>query len=485
VAAEGRFAALVVVTGNCLQAGPGQLSDQNPSLLCVPIARRAVEGFVKERSDHPGFPRSKGGPEVENSPYFLDSAIATIWPKTEKHLADDVLSGIADEAPLADRQGILSTSTIDRLRTAGFFGLPVPTDLQGGGANLLECAAVQRRLGAADPGLAIAVNMHLFSLGMAVEHWQRRHDSCGLLLEMIASQRRIVASAFAEPELGGTLLRSTATARRSEGGYIVSGVKTPCSLAAHCDLVCFQMQADEPNGLMMALMPSNAPGIRVERTWDGLGMRASGSDTLVLDACFVPDQLIYHRAQPGSGDDEVFAAGLVWFCTTTTATYLGVAAAAVAEACAALKRSVIFHLGSTRSQLPSVQAQLGDLVSATLPIEAACAAIADRLGSRRHDPRSLVPMAVAIKHAAVTGCIRAVEDAAELVGGKAYARGSSLARLWRDVQAARFHPPTRLTSRQLLGKWALGIPFSFELDEAPSGCAENVAPMRAEGNDTH
>ncbi|MGA7732803.1 MAG: acyl-CoA dehydrogenase family protein [Chloroflexia bacterium] len=421
---------------------------------------------TKSRSAAAGGVRAGGTSTL----YSLDAALGTIWPSTHTLLPEDVLAEFADEAAAADEQGVLSRATIDRLRGTGYFGLPVPVEFQGGGAGLLECAAVQRRLAMADPALAIAVNMHLFSLGMAVEHWRRHHDSCGLLLEAIASQNRIVASAFAEPGLGGALLRSTAKARRTAGGYLVTGVKSPCSLAAYCDLVSFQMQADpaEPEGLMMAAIPARTQGVRVERTWDSLGMRASGSDTLLLEECFVPDELIFHRCEPGVDDDDVFAAGLVWFCVTTTATYLGLVKAAIDAACSDLRRSTLSHLGSARADLPSVQGQLGEFVAPTLALEAACAAVAERLDSRQHDPRSLVPTAIAIKHASIDACIRAVEGAAELVGGKSYARTGKLARLWRDVQAVRFHPPTRLATRQMLGKWTLKLPFSFELDERPS-----------------
>ncbi len=57
------------------------------------------------------------------------------------------------------------------------------------------------------------------------------------------------------------------------------------------------------------------------------------------------------------------------------------------------------------------------------------------------------------------------------MGGHSYARGTVWERRWRDVQAARFHPPNRLVSRRLLGRWALGLPPAFELDERPSGPA--------------
>lgn len=401
--------------------------------------------------------------------YAVDAAETALWPDTEELLGQNVLREIAGAAGLADDEGAIATASLDRLRDARYFGLPVPTSLRGLGASLLECAAVQRRLAAADPGLAIAANMHLFSLGMAVEHWLRHHDTCGLLLEAIADQQRIVASAFAEPGLGGSILRSNTKARRTDQGYLATGVKSPCSLAEVCDLMCLQMVIEpaEPRGLVMAIIPARAPGIVVERTWNTLGMRGSGSETVRLAECFVPDSLIFHRCNPGFDDDEVFAAGLIWFCVTTTATYLGLVKAAMGAASDGLRRARLEHLGCSRADLPTLQTQLGELVSSTLAIEAACVGVAERLDRRLGDPRALLPAALALKHAAIEACVRFVDGAAELVGGSAYARTSALARLLRDVEAIRFHPPTRPISRQILGRWALGLPFTFELDEHP------------------
>jgi alkylation response protein AidB-like acyl-CoA dehydrogenase len=360
----------------------------------------------------------------------------------------------------------LSDSTVNQLRDTGYFGLPVPATLQGGDAGLLACAAVQRRLASADPALAIAVNMHLFSVGMAVEHWRRRRDSCGLILEAISTQKRIVASAFAEPGLGGALLQSSVTATRTRGGYVVNGVKSPCSLAAICDLVAFQMQAEgDDAGLMTAFVPSSLPGIRVERSWDALGMRASGSDTLRFEDCVVPDELIFHRHRPGDEVDEVFAAGLVWFCVTTTATYLGVVQRALEAARTEMTNTRPPHLNVARAELPNVQSELGELMARVLAAESACNGIARQIDDRRSDPRSVLPLAIALKHTGVDACIAAVEGVAELAGGRSYARSALLARLWRDVQAARFHPPNRLVSRRALGRSALGLPFS--LDDQP------------------
>ena len=393
----------------------------------------------------------------------LRAARAAIWPPTQGHMDEVALARLAEDAAAADLRGTLSAEAVGLLRKAGYCGLPVPLELDGAGAGLMLCAAVQRRLALADPALAIAGNMHLFSVGMATHHWRQKRDACGLLLQAIATQRRLVASAFAEPGLGGTLLHSTVTARRVPGGYRANGIKQPCSLAAFCDLICLQMQAED--GLLVAVIPASAPGVRSERSWDALGMRASGSDTIRLDDCFIPEALVYLRGAADPEEDVIFAGALVWFCVTTAATYLGVAEAALEAACASLEAAELAHLGAARATLPSVQAALGDAVMPALTLEAACAGLAERFDAGGCDARALLPAAVAIKTGATNACIRLVESVAELVGGSAYARSSRLARLWRDVQAARFHPPNRLLARQMLGRWALGRGTSFTLRE--------------------
>jgi acyl-CoA dehydrogenase len=56
----------------------------------------------------------------------------------------------------------------------------------------------------------------------------------------------------------------------------------------------------------------------------------------------------------------------------------------------------------------------------------------------------------------VTAMLRAVEKAMEAAGGASFFRANRLEQLFRDIQAARFHPlpekpQTRFTGRHLLG----------------------------------
>ena len=405
--------------------------------------------------------------------YSVAGSEAALWPDVEAYLSADAIAAIAAAAAAGDATGQVEPDSYQALKDSGYLSMPVPEEFEGGGASVLQCAAAQRRLAAADPALAIGVNMHLFSLGVMVEHWRRHRDSSWLLLEAIASQRRLVASAFAEPGLAGSLLRSHCAATRVEKGYRVSGRKMPCSLAAKSDLICLQLQLpdDGDESLLVALVPTDSPGVRVERTWDTLGMRASESDTVVLEDCFIPDDLVFHRCRPGFDGDEVFAAGLVWFGITTTATYLGLASAMLTQVREALNKSRVRHLDAVRGALPSVQTVMGELTAVLATQELACLGMARAMDAEGADPRDLLPAALGLKHTTVEAATRLVAEAAELVGAMSYGRRGPFERLLRDAQAVRFHPPTRLATRQILGRWALGYPFSFELDERPAGAS--------------
>lgn len=392
-----------------------------------------------------------------------------IWPNVDSYLPESLLNSISSRAESADVAGSLDEQSLAELKEANYFGLAVPQAFEGQGAGALRCCAVQRALGRADAGLAIAMNMHLFSIAMMVEHWMQKGDASWLLLEAVATQQRVVASAFAEPSLGGSFLRSQCTAERTTGGYLVSGTKSPCSLAARSDLVCFQAEdpSSAPESLFVALIPTNTAGIRVEQSWDSLGMRASESDTMYLDRCFIPEDLIFHRCEPGQDSDPTFAGGLAWFSLTTTATYLGVVEGALDLGRHALLESKLPHLGMTRAELPSSQSMLGDIYSEVFVIEAACALVARLLDDRTEPLERILPLALALKLAAVEICLKAVSGSAELTGGRSYVRAGGFERYWRDVQAIRFHPPTRPALRRIIGRLSLGLQFSYDLEEPP------------------
>src|SRR5688572_13807203 len=130
-----------------------------------------------------------------------------------------------------------------------------------------------------------------------------------------------------------------------------------------------------------------------------------------------------------------------------------------------LARSRINHLGASRDRLPSYQGAIGDHAASLLTLEAACANLAGLMG-QGGSPQALLPLCLAVKQQAMDIVPDAVTAAIEACGGMAYSRSLPLERLWRDAQAIRFHPPTRASTRQYLGRGPVGLPAQLDLDAA-------------------
>lgn len=408
---------------------------------------------------------------MDTSPQAAPSAVAFLgapWPDIEHLLPRPVWNQLVGLSPQADADDFMDRA-LEVLGPAGYFGLPIPREFGGSGASALECCAVQARLAQVDAGLAIGLNMHLFSAGVILEEWRVKQDLSWALLEAVATQRRLIASAFAEPGLGGSLLRSTCRAERIAGGYVVNGVKTPCSVAGRSDLVCLQMLASgEPgdNNLLVALIPSNSEGLTVTRTWSAMGMRHSESDTLKLENVFIPDSLVFYRTRAGNDSDPVFIWGLCWFAVTAVAIYVGLAAKALDLVARHLAKAPYNGGRNTRASYPEIQGSLGAAVNRYLLLANACKGVARSMDERREPPEVVLASALSLR-ASVVDIAGLLGDLAELCGGMSYGLRSPLAALWKDAQAILYHPPTRLVCHQMLGRQLLGEPLFYEL----VGCA--------------
>ena len=73
-------------------------------------------------------------------------------------------------------------------------------------------------------------------------------------------------------------------------------------------------------GILLLIPPRRAGAAASSPNWDVLGMRATRSDSLVLEDCRVPDEAVVFR----SDDIRPFRlAHLNWFWGSYTAVYLG------------------------------------------------------------------------------------------------------------------------------------------------------------------
>jgi alkylation response protein AidB-like acyl-CoA dehydrogenase len=93
-------------------------------------------------------------------------------------------------------------------------------------------------------------------------------------------------------------------------------------------VMAFPEGARSPSAGIILMLPQGAEGRSVDPNWDVLGMRATRSDSLILDECWLPETAAVFR----SDDVRPFRhAYLNWFWGSYTPVYLGVAQAAFDE----------------------------------------------------------------------------------------------------------------------------------------------------------
>src|SRR5205085_7691221 len=121
-----------------------------------------------------------------------------------------------------------------------------------------------------------------------------------------------------------------------DGGYRVTGRKMFASMLDAADFVLVMAYPDEatsPSAGIILMLPRMTEGRRADPDWDVLGMRATRSDSLILEECWVPENAAVYRSE----DMRPFRhANLNWFWGSYTPVYLGVAQAAFDE----LRRAV-------------------------------------------------------------------------------------------------------------------------------------------------
>src|SRR3954454_16144646 len=84
-------------------------------------------------------------------------------------LPDDILSRCERRAAGYDRENTFFADDFEELRDAGFLKINIPTEFGGQGMSLSETGHQLRRLAYNAPATALAINMHLYWIGIAAD----------------------------------------------------------------------------------------------------------------------------------------------------------------------------------------------------------------------------------------------------------------------------------------------------------------------------
>ncbi|TAL34714.1 MAG: acyl-CoA dehydrogenase [Phenylobacterium sp.] len=350
---------------------------------------------------------------------------------------------IAARAEAADANDAFVSENMKLLKDAGFHAAAVPAELGGGGATPAELSGMLRTLAGYCGSTALAFAMHTHAVALPAWRWHRTPEPVeGLLKRVVAENLTLVSSG------GSDWLDGSCDAVPVEGGFRVSGRKIFASGSPLGDLLVTMAVQQTPEGptVLHLAIPLKAQGVTILDTWRTLGMRGTGSHDIELKDVFVPDAAVTVRRPSGKWHPLMHMVTMIAF-PLIYSVYVGLAEAARDKAVAMAARKTSDDLtqivGEMDTELAAARMALSDMlavIEAGEPGEAA--------SNRVMMGRTLV----------ARSAIRTVEKAMEAAGGGAFYRKAGLERIWRDVQAARYHPLQEKAQARLAGRMALGLP---------------------------
>lgn len=359
--------------------------------------------------------------------------------------AERVGEQIAIHAAVHDQDDTFVEEGFELLKKEGFFTALVPMEYGGGGAStatICECIRILAR-SCGSTALAFSMHCHL----VAVAAWRKEHQNAPTegLLKRVATENLVLVSTG-----GNDWLASGGTAEKVEGGFRVTARKPFASGSAMGDLLSTSALYDDPEAgptVLHFAVPLGAEGVRIEPTWQTLGMRGTGSNDVVLENVFVPDAGIAGRRPSGEWHMLFHVISKMAFAFIYSA-YLGVAEAA---------RDLALESAKKRAPNAVTAAIAGEMENALLLARLANAEAIAIAEDRAPGPETT---SAAMQCRQLTGqnAILTVEKALELSGGAAFYRKNPIERLFRDIQAARFHPLQEKPQLDLTGRTALGWP---------------------------
>lgn len=342
-----------------------------------------------------------------------------------------------------DESGQFVAENYADLNGRNFFAAGIPEELGGGGASFSELCDIVRTIGRECGSTALSFVMHTHTVMANVYKYRRGDEAAASTLNKVAASELVIATTGANDWLG-----SSGTAEKVEGGYRVDAHKRFVSGAPGAQVFATSAVISGPDGdeVIHFAIPIKSEGISIENTWNALGMRATGSNDVIMEGVFVPEFAIVAR-RPAGQWHPMWGVILPTALPLISAVYVGLA-----------ERASALAIEAARFR----QAELAGPVGAMLNALTTARIVLDDM-MRINDDHGFEPTldnadAILTRKALVAEAVqKTVELAAELVGGPGFFRGHPVERIVRDVRAMQYHPLPVRRQQQFSGRIALGF----------------------------
>ncbi len=350
-------------------------------------------------------------------------------------LLPDLTAAFAATAAEHDRDSSFPFENFAALHRHGLLALTAPPRLGGGGADLPTTLKVVQAVARGEPATALVLTMQYLFHASLDGRGGFTDDLKARVVRDAVEHGALINALRVEPELG-TPARGglpATIARRTADGWSLSGRKIYSTGSPALTWMIVWARTDEDTPRVGGfLVHRDAPGRRIEETWDHTGLRASGSHDVIFENTPIPE----HHAlapRPPSAPQPPDPAMAVWSPVLTAAIYDAVARSARDWFVQFLLDRKPANLGESLATLPRFQELVGQIDGLLLQNRVLLESAAEgRLGAAHGG---------LVKHLVTENAIAAVEKAIAATGNPGLSRANPLQRHYRDVLCGRVHTP--------------------------------------------
>lgn len=373
-----------------------------------------------------------------------------------------LLKDLADGAARHDRDGTFPAEAFQRLAELGISRLTAPRSHGGAQADLAAARHAIQALGAADPSVALVTVWQLVFLAeLARQDHGWPEVARRAVLDSVRDGGGWINAVNVEPELGTPArggLPATRALRQPDGSWRLTGRKIYATGIPVLRWILVSVTLDDgvtPRSGVV-LVDARAPGIRVEETWDHIGLRTSGSHDLHFDDVHVPHDFVVSDDAAGRASSVYAGRRLSWACVLVSSLYNGVAHATRDWLLRYLHERVPSGLGAPLASLPRFQTAVGQielqLTTSERLLDDVAAAVDRGSDAEKRNAYAFAPL---LKHLVTSNAIAVTSAALELTGNPGHSRHNPIERHHRDALTGRIHTPQADFALLNAGKAAL------------------------------
>lgn len=384
-------------------------------------------------------------------PYPVEAAGAA-WIEKARTLTTDVL---AKNAVAVDSEARYPAESMAALTSAGFLGLCVPASHGGAGLGPATFAAVVEELAKGCASTAMIYVMHVTASQVFVQ--STTLGDRDEILRAMARGEHLTTLAFSEKGSRSQFWAPVSKLERTATGYTTSAYKSWVTTARNANSYVSSAQmpgASSPMESTLYVVRKGAAGVRIDGSFDGLGLRGNDSAPVAIEALALTDADLL--TPNGEGAGGMLQVVLPWFIVGTSSMAHGLCLASVAKTSAHLCGAGFEHTGSQLRDLPNLRARIAQMSVRTEASRALLGHTLTRMGA----PDEVTPLFVLQSRLSAMDTATEVTDLAmKACGGAAFSRHLGIERAFRDARAGWVMAPTVDHLNDFVGKALTGLPL--------------------------